>query len=162
VFFIDDTGDETRTDDAQPFFGMGGCGVLGREIDALINRPWRKVRHIMTGSPESCLHAAEMRPPFEDAHTSALASFFADSAFMRCGVSCDARVDFPPLLEITQAMFAILQIRLNQLLQRTWATDVAVIFEHSERLEDAVKRGFDAFCPHQFGRVLPWTPCHFT
>lgn len=159
VFLIDETGDETRTDPAQPFFGIGGCGVLARDMEALINRPWREVRSVINGSTESPLHAADMRPPFESAHTAALSSFFARYPFMRFGVSCDLRTKLPPSFELTQAMLLCLQGRLNQLLQWTWGTDVAVIFEHSERMEAAVRRGFESFCPHQFGRVLDWIPC---
>ena len=100
-----------------------------------------------------------MRPPFDPAHISALSAFFAANRFMRFGVSCDRRAECPASIKLTQIMLACLQNRLNDVLQWSWATDVAVIFEHSERLEEAIKRGFDGFCPQQFGRVLPWTPC---
>lgn len=159
LFFVDDTGDETRTDDSQPFFGVGGCAVHARDMEALINQPWRDVRRIITGSPDIPVHASELRPPFDQVHLAALTSFFADHHFMRFGVSCDRRAEFPASLELTQVLLASLQIRLNQILSRCWASDVAVIFEHSERLEQAIKLGFDGFCPHYFGRALPWTPC---
>ena len=34
-----------------------------------------------------------------------------------------------------------------------------IIFEHSERLEIAIREGFSNFVPRQFGRVLNWLPC---
>jgi hypothetical protein len=159
LFFLDDTGDETGTDKSQPFFGMGGCAVLGGDMERLVNQPWREVRRVITGSPDAPLHASEMRPPFDPTHIAALTAFFADNRFMRFGVSCDRRVELPASVSLTQALLPTLQNRLNGLLSRCWVTDVAVIFEHSERLEKAIKLEFGGFCPQQFGRILPWTPC---
>jgi hypothetical protein len=57
VFYIDDTGHETLAL-GHPVYGLGGCAALGRDLDRLILQPWRSVREIITGSPDTRLHAS--------------------------------------------------------------------------------------------------------
>jgi hypothetical protein len=159
LFFVDETGDEKLHDPNQPFFGLGGCGVLGMEFDKLVNQPWKEVRRLIGGSPEQPLHAASLRAPLDQRHVQCLTSYFSTQPIVRFGVSCDCSTVFSNDILATEVMLASLQNRLNYLLQWTWATDVAVIFEHSERLEIAIRKGFSNFVPTQFGRALNWLPC---
>jgi hypothetical protein len=159
LFFVDETGDESLSDPNQPFFGFGGCGVLGIDLDRLITRPWQEVRRLVGGSHDSPLHAAKLSRPRSLEHVEAISSFFESNLFTRFGVSCDAHLKAPTGITTAQILLLSLQNRLNYLLQRVWVTDVIVIFEHSERLERAITRGFGDFVPHQFDRVLDLTLC---
>jgi hypothetical protein len=159
IFFVDETGGETLDDSNQPIFGFGGCGVLGEDLERFVNQPWRGVRRVIYGTPDRALHAAELPVPIRHDHIDAISTFFRNHPFARFGVTCDLRTEIPSGLSVPRVLLASLQNRLNYLLRWTWASDVVVNFEHSERLEEAVRDGFGNFVPHQFGRVLDWLPC---
>ena len=46
--FVDDTGHEDLPN-AHPVYGLGGCAVLGRDIEQVIRGPWKEIRKRVTG-----------------------------------------------------------------------------------------------------------------
>jgi hypothetical protein len=60
VVYVDETGDPVYGNPRNPVFGLGGCAVLGREIDDLIRAPWSTVRLAVGGSLTAPLHASDV------------------------------------------------------------------------------------------------------
>jgi hypothetical protein len=54
--YVDDTGHEALMPE-HSVYGLGGCAVMGRDLDRLILQPWREIRKRVTGSPDTPLHA---------------------------------------------------------------------------------------------------------
>ena len=54
--YVDDTGHEALMP-GHSVYGLGGCAVMGRDLDRLILQPWREIRKRVTGSPDTPLHA---------------------------------------------------------------------------------------------------------
>ena len=158
VVFIDETGDEKFGQPIRPVFGFGGCAVLGADLDRFIHVPWRTVRHAINGSPDAPLHAADLPRPVKDDHMLSLGIFFASVPFSRFGVTCDRDTTLPLEFGRVHLVLEVLKERINAVLRYTWATDVIVIFEHTERLEKVIAAHFGDYSPHQFGRVLS---CNF-
>jgi hypothetical protein len=59
IFYIDETGHEKLLR-KEPVYGLGGCAVLGHDLDRLIFQPWRSVRRVITGSADTPLHASTL------------------------------------------------------------------------------------------------------
>jgi hypothetical protein len=77
--FVDDTGHEEFK--GQPFFGLGGCAALGRDIERLIHRPWKALRMQVKGSTEAQLHANKFPSTAKPGDVEAVASFFRAHRF---------------------------------------------------------------------------------
>ena len=84
AFFVDDTGNEEFR--GQPFYGLGGCAALGRDIERLIHGPWKELRMRVKGSPDAQLHASKFPSIAKPGDVEAVASFFRAHPFWRFGV----------------------------------------------------------------------------
>jgi hypothetical protein len=78
--FVDDTGHEALVPD-HPVYGLGGCAVLGRDLACHIWEPWKKIRQLVTGSPDTPLHASEFSKIATSSHIEAVAEFFRVQPF---------------------------------------------------------------------------------
>jgi hypothetical protein len=64
VVFVDDTGHEALIK-GHTVYGLGGCAVLGAELDGVIRTPWREVRRKITGSANTVEGKSGFAPDFK-------------------------------------------------------------------------------------------------
>src|ERR1035437_1266065 len=131
--FIDETGDELLSDPIQKVFGLAGCAVLATNLDSIVRNPWRDVRRIVAGTPDSQLHATDLQHP-SPTQITAIVNFFREQPFARFGAVCsietDLDKDITPLFSVAKC----LGNRLVDILKWQPFASVEIIFEHSERL----------------------------
>jgi hypothetical protein len=156
VFFIDDTGHEDFAP-GHPVYALGGCAALGRDLDRIITRPWREVRRQVMGSPNTSLHASDF--PDTPENISAACDFFRQP-FYRFGAIFTVETKVDDTLSRMRAMRFALQLRINEIVQRTLCKEIAVIFESSERADDAIKEAFQDFEVHRGWKHIP-SECYF-
>jgi len=129
--FVDDTGHEDFPE-GHPVYGLGGCAALSRDLERLIERPWKEVRRRVKGSPDAQLHANKFarNPKTEDVQ--AVARFFREP-FWRFGavLTKETQCNLPDEIGRIRVMKGILQKRLEEIVQRTLCKEVKVIFEAS-------------------------------
>src|SRR6266540_720589 len=87
LVFVDETGDELLRDPVQKVFGLAGCAVMAEDLDGFVRKPWLEVRRVVAGSPDSQLHATDIRQPSQN-QIEAIASFFQKQPFARFGSIC--------------------------------------------------------------------------
>src|SRR4029077_11257433 len=101
----------------QPVYGLGGCAALGRDIERIIEAPWREVRRHVTGSPDAQLHANKMRP--KPADVAAIATFFRVQPFWRFGAVITAGTKLVDEISLMRTMKELLQNRINEIVGMT-------------------------------------------
>jgi hypothetical protein len=157
VAFVDDTGHEALVK-GQPFYGLGGCAVMGRDLNRLITQPWRAVRQYVTGSPDAQLHASEF--PGTEENIAAVSEFFRKQSFFRFGAIFTADTELDDKLSVLRAMKVALQGRISEIVRRTLCKEVKVIFEASDRADDLIKEAFQDFEVHRGWKHIP-SECYF-
>lgn len=145
LFFIDDTGHELLNDTQQRVFGLGGCSIMGGQLDSIIRKPWREVRRVVAGSPDEPLHAADIIKPSKE-QIDAVVEFFRRQPIGRFGAICSVDTDLDrDRLAPLEAVARVLMNRIVEIAKWQPFESVALIFEHSERLESSIE--------HVFGRL---------
>lgn len=152
--FIDDTGNELLNDPVQKVFGLGGCAAMASQLDAVIRQPWLDVRRIIGGSTDARLHATDIRDPTPE-QINVVASFFKDNPFSRFGAICSVETDLNNDISPFFAVATCVGNRLADILKWQPFTSVAVIFEHSERLEAKLEESFGALDLKEDGKSIP-------
>lgn len=158
VVFVDDTGHEELK--GQPFYGLGGCTVLTRDLEATIRIPWREVRRSVTGSPDTPLHAANFSRNATPDQIEAVASFFRTQPFGRLGAILTGKTVLHEELSRVQAIAKVLKSRIVEIAQWTLFDRVAVIFEASERANRLIQDAFQGFGLEEKGKPIP-VECFF-
>jgi hypothetical protein len=162
--FVDDTGHEALLPD-QPVYGLGGCAALGRDLDRIIRLPWREIRRLVTGSPETPLHASEFDRPgvskeVRAENIRAVVDFFQAQPFARFGaiISTETTLagEFGPVTTIAK----VLQARIADIARWTEFDSLAVIFEASQRADSLIEDAFQGFALEEGGAPIP-VECYF-
>jgi hypothetical protein len=157
--FVDDTGHEALVKD-QPVYGLGGCAVMARDLDAVIRSPWREVRRRVTGSAETPLHANEFARFATSENIRAVADFFGRQQFARLGAIVSFTTAFPDELGPLPAIAKVLQKRIVDIARWSPFDSIAVIFESSQRADPLVTRAFQGFALEEDGKPIPLN-CYF-
>lgn len=154
VAFVDETGHEWLRDKKHPVYGLGGCGVLARDLTSCLEDPWRGVRKVVSGSQEQALHAAALRSP-TDAQIAAIAGFFQSGSFCRFAAVCTDRTLFPDGLPPVRAVAGCLKQRIVDVARWTGFTEIALVFEHASRTTRLLEQEFGDFAVEEDGIRLP-------
>ncbi len=154
--FVDDTGHEDLK--GQPIYALGGCAALGRDLERIINEPWRKVRERVTGSPATQLHASSLTP--KPAYIDAIARFLQDNYFWRFAAVFTQETRLVEEFSRMRTMKAALQNRINTIAGTTLCKQVVVIFEASERADKLIEDAFQDLEITRGSKSIP-TECCF-
>jgi hypothetical protein len=157
MFAIDDTGHERLK--GQPIYGLGGCAVMGRDYNRLIAQPWRIRRAATTGSFGGRLHAAEFAPRASRANIAAMGRFFANQPFFRFAAVSSLSTEYPRDRELMAWVMLVLKVRIAEILSRTPARSVALVFEASQRADPLVMQFFGALELEEKGQKIPIQHC---
>lgn len=158
VAFIDETGHELLKDKQYPVYGLGGCGILGQDLERYVESPWREVRRIVAGDTESRLHASALRKPSQ-AQMEAIAGFFRTGKFARFAAVCTNRTALPAECPPVRAIARSLANRILAVANWTSFTELVIVFEHSERATAQIEEEFSSFSINESGQQLPVTGC---
>jgi hypothetical protein len=157
--FVDDTGHEALIPD-QKVYGLGGCAVLGPDLDRVVRSPWREVRRRVTGSPDSQLHANGFAGFATPENIKTVAEFFYAPTFARFGaiISINAALadEFGPVPTIAK----VLQRRIIDIARWTTCDSLAVVFESSERADRLIEKAFQGFAIEENGKPI-LVECYF-
>jgi hypothetical protein len=167
VVFLDETGHE-RMPKGHTYYGIGGCAVLRRDYEQTIAQPWRGFRQLVTGNPDTPLHAFEFG---RDATTDQLEAFgtvFRNNPFMRIGAAGAITTEMPKDASYKEHLTAINDeehlawVVLRALHQRIvdvacWTPfqSLALIFEQNPRSKRLVQSAFSDLGFEEDGKKLP-------
>jgi hypothetical protein len=157
--FTDDTGHEALVPD-HPVYGLGGCAVMGRDIDRVIRQPWRKVRRAVTGSPDTPLHASEFSQTARRRDIEVVAEFFQQQPFARFGAIISVNTKLAQELGPVRTIAKTLQNRLVDIARWTTFKGLKVIFEASDRADPLIEEAFQDFKIEEDGNSIP-VECYF-
>ena len=158
--FVDDTGHEEFK--GQPFYGLGGCAALGRDIERLIYRPWKELRMKVKGSTEAPLHANKFPSIAKTGDVEAVASFFRAHQFFRFAVvlTTETTTELPENIGRIRAMKGVLEARINDIVRMTLCKEVKVIFESSDRVNASIQEAFQDLTLVRGSKPIP-SECYF-
>jgi hypothetical protein len=157
AFYVDDTGHEALAS-GHPVYALGGCAVLGRDMERLLTQPWREVRKRVTGSPDTPLHANKFGNKAE--HIEAVVEFFRLQAFFRFAAVLTDQTTLADELSIIRTMKEVLQRRIVEIAERTLCKEVKIIFESSERADPIVEGAFQDLEVRRGSKLIP-SECYF-
>jgi hypothetical protein len=157
--FVDDTGHEALVE-GQPVYGLGGCAVLGRDLDTVIRNPWRDVRRLVTGSPDAPLHASKFGRSATTEQIGVVAGFFKRQQFARLGAIVSSKTAFPKEVGPLPAIAKTLPLRIVDIARWSRFDSIAVIFESSQRADRLITQAFQGFDLEEDGKPVP-LECYF-
>jgi hypothetical protein len=149
--FVDDTGHEALVE-GHPVYGLGGCAVMGPDLNRLVREPWRQVREHVTGSPDMPLHANTFAGYATEANIQRVAEFFRSQRFARLGAIVSFKTTLPDGLTPVTVIAKVLQLRIADIARWTRFKSIAVIFESSQRADQAVTAAFKTSPSKRMGR----------
>lgn len=155
--FIDDTGHERLQ--GQPLYGLGGCAVLGRDYERVLVEPWRRRRAATNGSYDAPLRAFGFARRATPANMAAMSRFFAGQPFLRFAAVSTLNTEYPREQELMAWLMSVLKVRIVEILNRTPASPVALIFESSERADPLLMEYFGALELEENGTRVPVEHC---
>jgi hypothetical protein len=142
MFAIDDTGHERLK--GQSIYGLGGCAVMGQDYYRFLADPWRRRRAATTGNFGGRLHAAEFSRTATRGNITAMGRFFANQPFFRFAAVATIDTAYPRDRELMSWVMVVLKVRIAEILSRTPARSVALVFEASQRADPLVMQFFGA------------------
>jgi hypothetical protein len=101
---------------------------------------WRQLRQFITGSPDSALHAASVRPTLQQFE--ALKVFFGERHFFRVAVTATIDTTYPEHLHSIQPVLELLKKYIASIASHTPCKGVALVFESSQRLDPILQGHF--------------------
>jgi hypothetical protein len=157
LVFIDETGHEEFK--GIDYYGFGGCAILASDLECAINVPWRAVRKLVNGDVDKPLHASKFthKNPTKE-QIGAVADFFEQPTFMRFAAVLSNVTELPAELRPIDAALKMLGQRIQMLVDRVPLTQVAVIFEHSQRANSLTEKYFTGFVFMKDGREILTEP----
>lgn len=159
AIYVDDTGHEALIP-GHPVYGLGGCAVMGRDLERLILQPWREIRKRVTGSPDTPLHAHTFPTLATRADIQAVATFFRGQAFARFGAIISIATKLADEIGTVRTIKEVLQARVNEIVQPVLCREAKVIFESSERANKLVEAAFQDFELRRGWKLIP-SKCYF-
>ena len=157
MFAIDDTGHERLK--GQPIYGLGGCAVMGRDYDRVLVQPWGRRRAGTTGSFDAPLHAVDFGRRATRANIAAMSRFFANQPFFRFAAVATLTTEYPRDQELMAWVMSVLKVRIAEILSRSQARSVALVFEASQRADPLVMKYFGALELEENGQKIPVEHC---
>src|SRR5262249_43269128 len=155
-----DTGHETLAGN-HPFYGLGGIAMRAENNPAQLWPAWKNLRALVNGDPELPLHAfqfgeqARARPELYQP----LGDFFRDYRFVRLAVTATVKTSLPDHLVVMQPVIMTLKQYMADLAVRSGCSSVAVVFESSERADDALTEHFGNLVIERDGVNIPVEHC---
>jgi hypothetical protein len=134
---IDETGHEEFADPNHPVFGLGGCAVLLKHYDELINHPWRYMKERFFNGSDAPLHAADLRNPSKE-QVEALEYFFTKFPFYRFAVMTAPTFQNNIDASLIQLVCNSIWGRIAEIAKWAQPTEVIVVIEQSERIKKDV------------------------
>lgn len=130
---VDETGHEAFADPSFRVFGLGGCAVMVRRYSSIIRNPWATMKAVSFGGADVPLHAADLGRA-KDYQKAAIGRFFEGRQFVRFAAltTCAATIA-DPLTPYT-AVAHVLMRQFERIAAMTECTQVALLFEESQRL----------------------------
>ena len=159
VVFVDDTGHEALVP-GHPVYGLGGCAAMGKDLDRIIQQPWREVRRKVTGSPDTPLHANTFAGFATPENIRTVAELFHAQPFARFGAIISFKTALADELAPVPTIAKVLQERIRELASRTSFTSIAIIFESSQRADRLIEAAFQDFGLEECGKPIP-VECYF-
>jgi hypothetical protein len=160
LFMLDDTGHETLAGN-HTFYGLGGIALRASHNQPQLWPAWRNLRSLVNGDPEIPLHAFEFgqqaraRPDLYKP----LGDFFREHRFIRLAVTATVKTSLPDHLVLMQPVILTLKKYMADLAARSDCGSVAVVFESSERANDAVIQHFGNLVVERNGSNIPVEHC---
>jgi hypothetical protein len=141
--FIDETGSEDYGDPTFPVFGYGGCAVVGADYDAVLARPWERLKAERLGGARNPFHTADFQrskpTPFQiDGINS-----FVKQPFFRFAAVTSIETKKPHDMDAHKAVTLATIIRLQNIVGRTDAVSVDLVFEDTDRNRELIVRDFN-------------------
>jgi hypothetical protein len=139
---VDETGHEELADPQHPVFGLGGCLTTVAEYHDQIRAPWTFLKERHFGGPDVPLHASGLTLDAEQA--AAVGAFFREHTFGRFA----AVTTIETSLGTPLSRYESTALMMGRLIAETAAEyqfdRVAVLFEHSDRTDNLVRRTFSS------------------
>jgi hypothetical protein len=157
--FVDDTGHEALVA-GHPVYGLGGCAVMGRDLGAVVQAPWREVRRRVTGSSDTPLHANTFAGFASKENIAIVSEFFRRQPFRRLGAIVSFKTAFPDELGALPTIAKVLQLRIADIARWTAFDSIAVIFESSQRADPMIEAAFQDFALEEDGKSIR-IDCYF-
>ncbi len=144
VVFIDETGNEDYSDPNNPTFGRGGCAALGSDYEALLRKPWRKLKFESLGGRAKPFHAVEFEQSKPTMRQIRRINHFLKRPFWRFAAMSDIHTALPEGIDGHRAISSV-TVNFVKRLAATFPhiSMVALVFESSERGDKLVQRDFD-------------------
>jgi hypothetical protein len=157
MFAIDDTGHERLN--GQPIYGLGGCAIMGRDYYHAIREPWTRRRAETTENFGGRLRAAHFGRRATPANMAAMGRFFARQPFYRFAAVATLTTEYPREQELMAWVMPVLKVRIAEILSRTPARSVALVFEASQRADPLLIQFFGALELEEDGQKIPVEHC---
>jgi len=157
--FVDDTGHEALVK-GHPVYGLGGCAVMGCDLDRVVRQPWKGIRKRVTGSPETPLHANKFPRIAKPGDIEAVGEFFRVQPFWRFGAIITQETKLSDELSLMRTIKGVLQQRINEVVQKILCKEVKVIFESSDRADKLIQEAFQDFELYRGSKYIP-SECYF-
>ena len=159
MFFADETGHEEFADPNFPVFGIGGCAIIAKALDAELRNPWLHMKAEHFGGPDTPLHAADLRSPTPE-QMNALSLFFTKRPIGRFAATLSIDTKLPERMPPYEAVAMVLRERFAELSNRAANTieGVGLVFEGSDRGDKFVERYFGQTKIMRGDRQLPFLP----
>lgn len=167
LVFLDETGHELMPK-GHTYYGIGGCAVLMRDYDQMIARPWRDFRQLVTGSPDTPLHAYEFGRDATAGQLEAFGAVFRSNPFMRIGAAGAVTTEMPIDPSYKENLAAIndeehlaymvlraVHQRILDVARWTPFQSVALIFEQNPRSRQLLQSTFADLGFEEEGKKLP-------
>jgi hypothetical protein len=160
LFMLDDTGHETLAGN-HTFYGLGGISLRASHNQPQLWPAWRNLRTLVNGDPEIPLHAFEFgqqarrRPELYKP----LGDFFREHLFVRLAVTATLKTAVPNHLVVMQPVILTLKKYMADLAACSGCGSVAMVFESSERANDAVIQHFGNLVVERNGSSIPVEHC---
>ncbi len=159
VVFIDDTGHEALAS-GHPVYALGGCAVMGRDMERLITQPWRELRRRVTGSPDTPLHAHKFSRSAKAGHYDFVAEFFRRNLFWRFGSTITVQSRLSDKLSLLYTMKGVFQQRVAEIVSETLCKNVQLVFESSQRTDAIIEEVFSDLQLFRGSKPIP-SECGF-
>lgn len=156
--FADDTGHEALVK-GHPVYGLGGCAALVCNLDRYIRDPWREVRRLVTGSPDTPLHASDFGQSATQDDILNVAKFFPTYPFARLGAIISFKTQLADSLDSIGTIALVLKERIREIASYMPCGSVAVIFESSDRADRLIEAAFQGFGLEEDGKPIPVECC---
>lgn len=121
--------------------------------------PWRRRRAATTGNFDGRLHAAEFGQRATRANIAAMGRLFANQPFFRFAAVVTLKTEYPGDRELMAWVMPVLQVRIVEMLRRSPARSVALVFEASQRADPLVMQFFGALDLEEDGQKIPVDHC---